>query len=336
MSDRPIAIYKNRTETYTNPSEINVNIYFEEIQLNFSFETSESGGNQLKYILSLKLNDAKTELTFEITYKNELISGILFIDNNGNVSSFRNITRLLDIHIDNLNEGNYIIAGFNFVFTVRLIIKDCRDLTTFKQTQVEVLLQQEQETTPIMSTLNSFLSKINSNTEVQIYYQTDNLKLNLGEMVSLLKSDHSYPNGLSKKLIGYCNNLPTTNTTGIDTFYSFKPKLSKVLKLEGDNLLDQTNKINEQFNNITIDRVDKNCVFFRNILAYSTLRYIFAGLSNNSIFSCTWLCSNNYKKFLRNLENSEFSAVVPLFTEPQPGFDFSNYNQYYRSCIQHK
>lgn len=63
---------------------------------------------------------------------------------------------------------------------------------------------------------------------------------------------------------------------------------------------------------------------------------MFAGLSNNSVFSCTWLCANNYKKFLRNLENSEFSAAVPLFTEPQPGFDFSNYNQYFRSCEQHK
>ncbi len=62
-------------------------------------------------------------------------------------------------------------------------------------------------------------------------------------------------------MIGYRNNLPTNNTTGIDTFYSFRPNLCKVLKLEGENLLDQTNKINEQFNNVTINEFEQNCIF---------------------------------------------------------------------------
>ena len=159
-------------------------------------------------------------------------------------------------------------------------------------------------------------------------------------MFSNLTSDHSYPNGFPKKLIGYCKNLPTTNTTGIDTFYSFKPKLSKVLKLEGENLLDQTNKINKKYNNISIKDYKKNCIFFDSILAYTTLRYMLAGLSNGSIFSCKWLYSNNYNKFLRNLENpenSDFSDFVKLFKEPNPqlGFDFTDYNKYFRSCEKH-
>jgi len=62
-----------------------------------------------------------------------------------------------------------------------------------------------------------------------------------------------------------------------------------------------------------------------------------AGLSNDSIFSCKWLYFNNYNKFLINLENSEFSAFVQIFTEPQPqlGFDFRDYNKYFRECVKH-
>ena len=186
--------------------------------------------------------------------------------------------------------------------------------------------------------LRNFKMKSNNNTDVQILYTTDESGTNLGEMFSIVTSNISYPNGLSKKLIGYCKKLPTTNTTEIDTFYSFRPKLSKVLKLTGDSLLDQTNNINLKYNFVTIDQVKENCKFFGNILGYSTLRYMLAGLSNNSIFSCKWLYSNNYKKFLRNLENSEFSYFVRIFTEYPNGYgidDFTDYNKYFRSCEKH-
>ena len=36
-------------------------------------------------------------------------------------------------------------------------------------------------------------------------------------------------------------------------------------------------------------------------IVISLKRYMLAGLSNNSVFSCKWLYSNNYNKFLRNL-----------------------------------
>ena len=174
-----------------------------------------------------------------------------------------------------------------------------------------------------------------NNTEFQILVSTDESTINLGEMFSIVTSDVSYPNGLPKKVIGYCKKLTTTNTTGIDTFYSFKTNLSKVLKLTGDCLLDQTNNINLKFNGVTIDQVIKNCYFFGNILIYCTLRYILAGLSNGSIFSCKWLYANHYEEFLRNLEKSEFSEELPIFTKNPNGFipvDFTDYNKYFRSC----
>ena len=334
---RPIALYDSNFQSYSDLFKIDVNIYFRYIVLFDSGEkTEEIGTNTEKYVLSLKLNEIKSELTFEMIFKNQLYSGILYINSiNGNVSSYLSESLNISVSTENINS---IFSNFDQIFTLDFSIKDCRDLRTFNSAKIQVVLQEQEGKNTNMSTLNKFLSKINSNTEIQMYYQTDNLAVNLGEMVTRLTSNHSYPNGFPKKLIGYCKNLPTTNTTAIDTYYSFRPKLQKVLKSEGENLLNQTNKINEQFNNIHIEEVEKNCIFFNNILAYSTLRYMFAGLSNNSVFSCKWLYSNNYNKFRKNLENSEFAAIVPLFTEPQPefGVDFSDYNKYYRSCVQHK
>lgn len=338
---QPIAVYySNYDETYNNSFQINVNIYFYNIGLFAPDITRDSRGNQEKYVLSLKLNELKSELSFEMIFKNEVYSGILYINNNGNVSSY--LSKSLSIYINNNNfAGNGIMCNFGQIFTLDFSIRDCRDLKTFRSAKVQVVLQGQegqQAENNDMNNINKFLNKTGNNTEVEIYYQTDNLGVNLGEMLAKLTSDHSYPNGFPKKFIVYCNNLPTTNTTAIDTFYSFKPNLSKVLKLEGDCLLEQTNKINKKFNNVTIKDYEKNCYFFKSILAYSTLRYMLAGLSNNSIFSCKWLYSNNYNKFLRNLENSEFSYFLRIFTEYPNGYgldDFTDYNKYFRSCEKH-
>lgn len=330
MSKAQARYITNSEETYNNASSIVVKIYYYEVSfIEDVFDATRIVGTF--YTLNLTLNG--NILNFEIIYNNLPITGFLNINYDGTIQSYHSEILL-----------GYIptplsFSGFtpDYEFNLSFKLEDYKDFTSFKEARVDVLLQQEEamKGAPMLRNINKFLTQTNNNTQIQIYYQTDNLKVNLGEMITKLTSDHSYPNGFPKKLIGYCNNLPTTNTNGIDTFYSFKPKLSKVLKLEGENLLDQTNNINKKYSSITIDQVDKNCIFFRNILAYSTLRYMFAGLSNNSVFSCKWLYANNYSKFLRNLENSEFSAAVPLFTEPQPGFYFSNYNQYYRSCEKH-
>ena len=182
-------------------------------------------------------------------------------------------------------------------------------------------------TTNLIQSINKKLA--DDNVSVYIETQTDKLGLNLGEMYCSLTSDHFFPNGYPQKYIGTCIGYKAQVNEIKNTFYSFKPNLRKVLKCHGDTLFEQTKNINNKYNaNLT------DCQFYYNILAYSTLRYIFAGLSNNSVFSLRWLCSSNYEQFLINLANSEFSAAVPLFTKPQPeyGFDFSNYNRYYRSC----
>lgn len=318
---------------YSDSNEIVVNMYYANVRLpGGGTDPLNTQVSDRKYILILRLNNDKTQLTFETTYNNSIITGFININNQGRVDSYFSGTLKFNL------VGNNMIQGWtdDLEFQLFFIMDDFRKFSTFRQAGVQFVLQQEETENTTMNNVNKFLKQAINDTEVQIYYQTDNLGVNLGEMLAILISDHSYPNGFPKKLIGYCDNIPTTNTTGIDTFYSFKPKLNKVLKLEGDNLLDQTNKINKKYNSITIDNYEKNCIFFKNILAYSTLRYMFGGLSNNSVFSCKWLYSNNYNKFLRNLENSEFAAIVPIFTQPQPRFDFSNYNQYFRSCVQHQ
>jgi len=190
-------------------------------------------------------------------------------------------------------------------------------------------LEETQSPSSNPTLLKSINKKLkDNNINVFIEFQTDKIGLNLGEMYCRIYSDKEYPNSYPKRYIGTCVDYQIpTNSKIISTFYSFKPKLKKVLKLDGNVLYQQTKNINKKYKSGLND-----CQFYFNILAYSTLRYIFAGLSNNSKFSIKWLYSNNYELFLYNLQNSEFSAAVPLFTKPQPEFDFSNYNRYYREC----
>lgn len=188
------------------------------------------------------------------------------------------------------------------------------------------------ESTPNNSSLLKSINKKlrENNVILNINFKTDEFGLNLGEMFCRLDSNKIFPNGYPKKYIGRCVDYQIpTNSKIKTTLYSFKPNIQKVLKLSGNVLYQQTKNINDKYETGLND-----CQFYYNILGYSTLRYIFAGLSNNSVFSLKWLCSNNYQKFLINLGNSEFSEAVPLFTEPQPefDFDFSNYNRYYRKC----
>jgi hypothetical protein len=134
----------------------------------------------------------------------------------------------------------------------------------------------------------------------------------------------------SQELIGYCDGLPLQNLDAIQTVYSFNPNIRKVLKLEGENLLDQTNKINKKYNNVNITENIKNCVFYERIIFYSAVRYYLGGLSSNGDFSRKWLYSNNYKKFLRNLENSDFYEAMVIFTDPCYGY--VDFNKYFRAC----
>lgn len=185
--------------------------------------------------------------------------------------------------------------------------------------------------TPAPLKLKKILNKID-NLEVELFTQTDNFGLNLGEMAGIVNAEKTYPNGYPKDLIGVCKDvsLPEfTNFSLIQTCYSFRPKLSKVLKGSGDTLFAQTNSINKLYKTGLSD-----CDFFLNILAYCTYRYMLAGLSNNSVFSRKWLYANHYQQFLTNLKNSEFAAALPIFTEPQANFDFTNFNRYFKNCVK--
>jgi len=183
---------------------------------------------------------------------------------------------------------------------------------------------------PIGSNINCGNFSNNDNLKLEINAKTDAFGLNLIEMSATVTADKKYPNGVSDYLIGYCQDLSKQNTDFVQTSYSFNPNLRKILKLCGNSLLDQTNNINKEFNNVDITDNTKNCQFFLNIVSYSAIRYYLGGLSNNGNFSLKWLYANNYKKFLRNLANSDFKDGIVIFTDPCYGY--VDFNKYFRSC----
>jgi len=213
--------------------------------------------------------------------------------------------------------------------TFIFLIESLETLDSIQWAELRDPLQADIPTT--CSTINDQLKKILQQNDidltVELFAETDKYGLNLGELGGIVTADESYPNGYPKELVGECDNAQKVTNIGIQTLYSFKPKLNKVLKGSGDTLFAQTNDINSMYiTGLT------ECQFYLNIIAYSTYRYMLAGLSNDGDFSCKWLYANNYKKFLKNLKNSEFSSAVVIFTEPQEFFDFTNFNQYFLNC----
>lgn len=234
---------------------------------------------------------------------------------------------LLDQNNISCGGGPAYVGLFGPLLTSGLYLKvgDITDLNTFDFLSVGI---PNQETST--KSFNRFFNNNIDNLMLNIYVQTDRLGLNLGEMIAIVTSDVEYPNGYPKKLIGNCKDLDITfSKENIETFYSKRPNIKKVLICCGDSLLEQTNKINSIYH-----KRKANCEFFGEILIYCAIRYMLGGLINGSIFSCKWLYANNYKKFIYDLENSEFSEFVTLFTQPQPeyGVDFRDFNKYFKSC----
>ena len=210
------------------------------------------------------------------------------------------------------------------------LIRDLVDLNTLQGAQIGDPLQISSpiSTEPVNESLKKIFKQENDvNLRVELFAQTDNFGLNLGELGGIVTADESYPNGYPKELVGECDNAQQVTDIGVQTLYSFKPKLNTVLKGNGNTLFAQSNDVNSMYNTGLSD-----CEFYLNIIAYSTYRYMLAGLSSNGNFSIKWLYANNYEKFLRNLRNSEFSAAVVIFTEPQENFDFTNFNRYFINC----
>jgi hypothetical protein len=336
MAQPKIAFYSDLNVRYNNPLRIEVDLFFEVIVLNGRIITT-SPDNINKYTWILTLDDTRNRLTFEVKYRNTVGTGTIvyvseenkYYTDNVSTNTQIDLIRTSPFDLDGFVKADPLNAYFNsFLFFIK--IDNPRDLTTFREASLISYLQISTGTNlemPIINSVNRLMAKLIDETIVELIAQTDQFGLNLGEMTAILTSDHSYSNGYPKKLIGYCLDINNNNNPNIvQTFYSFRPKLSKVLKGEGTTLLAQTNNINCLY-----DTDLTNCDFYLNILAYCTLRYMLAGLSNNSLFSLKWLYANYYEQFLINLKNSEFSAAVVLFTEPQGNFDFTNFNRYFKT-----
>ena len=275
--------------------------------------------------------DSET-LSFSLNYNGINISGEIHSD--GSSKSAPQSVNLL-ISVNRINSGIEITSITNTLNPVifKFLITDFNDLNTIQFVQLRDPVRANAPTT--CDVVNSSLKKIfdenNSNLKVELFAETDNFGLNLGELGGIVTADESYPNGYPKELVGTCDNAQHVTNIGVQTLYSFKPKLRNVLKGTGNTLFAQTNNINSMYNTGLTD-----CEFYLNILAYSTFRYMLAGLSSDGNFTSKWLNSNNYTKFLRNLRNSEFAASIVIFTEPQPCFDFTNFNQYFIECNHKK
>ena len=219
--------------------------------------------------------------------------------------------------IDFMKIDNYNVS--NLVLNIKT--QDTKETQGTKETQDTKAPKDTKKT------LNTF-NKINklSVPTVEIVYQTDSFGLNLNEMSCVVTYDKFYPNSYPRKKIGECIGYKTPCKLR-QTFYSENPNIKNYLLGMGNTLYSQTKDINSKYGTVS-----SNCDFFIKIIEYSTLRYIFGGLSNNSIFSSKWLCSNNYKEFKSNMKNSDFKEFLVIFTDPIYGFN--DYNKYYRTCTK--
>ena len=267
-------------------------------------------------------------LFFSLNYNGDNISGEIRSDGNAK-SGPQSINLLISVNRINSEVKVVCIANNKNQVNFGFLIKDFTDLNTLQSVNLKNPLQVSAPTTcnVVNDELKKIFTKNDINLEVELFAQTDNFGLNLGELGGIVTADEPYPNGYPKELVGTCDNAQHVTNIGVQTLYSFRPKLKNVLKGTGNTLFAQTNDINSMYNTGLTD-----CEFYLNILAYVTFRYMLAGLSSDGNFTSKWLKANNYKKFLRNLRNSEFAASIVIFTEPQPCFDFTNFNQYFINC----
>lgn len=314
----------------TSSKDLNIKLYPQGIHidnLDFSLKTPNKTQG-IPTDVNFTVND--NILSFSLNYKGDNINAEIYLDGGakqGDESVNLNIS--VDRSDSKVKVSCIIINLHPVIFT--FLMEDLTNLNSLKWIEVRDLLQNNLPTT--CNVINENLDRVfktqteNINLKVELFCRTDNYFLNLGELGGNVIANKSYPNGYPKELVGKCDNSQKVTNLGIQTLYSFKPKLSKVLKGEGNTLFVQTNSINSMYDTGLTD-----CEFFLNILAYCSFRYMLGGLSNDGDFSCKWLYANNYKKFLKSLKRSEFSAAAVIFTEPQECFDFTDFNKYFKSC----
>ncbi len=225
-------------------------------------------------------------------------------------------------------EGNLVIATRKYIAAIRQFIgytatisNDLSEISnqSFFISQYDVI-----STTDILDNYNNQYRGECRGPSIKIIVNTDQLGLNLGESLCIIWSKHEYPNGYPKRLIGKNDGLilPKEVNGLVQTLYSARPRLRKVLLGKGNTLFAQTNFINKKF-----DTGLSNSEFFGRILSYSALRYFLSGLIFGK-FKTAWLYKQYYKKFLIDLKGSHFKKYLPLFINPK--FGFVGFEKYYK------
>ncbi len=233
--------------------------------------------------------------------------------------------------------GAFILTAFRFVPELAQYIKFSAilgdDLSSISNQVIQIAQQDGLPalTLPALDDIELGVEALNGcfpkdDLMVTMLFQTDQLGLNLGEFLCIIWAEDEYPNGYPKNLIGKMDglSLPAEVNGMVQTFYSAKPKLSKVLLGRGNTLFAQTNSINKKF-----DTGLSNGDFFVKVLEYSALKYFFAGLIlGNAKFKTKWLYQKYNNEFLKCLALSEFKKYLPLFVDPQ--FGFVGFDKYFK------
>ena len=309
-------------------------------------------GNQL--LLELNLNETTQVLTFSLTQtrgvnRDILLSGTIrkYKEGDKEVYLTSSGVNAPKISVEPVSTGGYTLVAFipknansqsgkgltlSFFLNDVTSLNSVRDVSAHIPTQNGNAANDEQNgnaaANSLMSAkLNQVKTKQNGDLpdfpDVQILVQSDVLGLNLGEIFTIVTAKKTYPNGYPTRDIGKCDDQerPTHLPGGlIQTYYSAKPDLKRVIKGSGNTLYAQVIKLN--------DTKLSDCDFYGQVIAYAAIKYVLAGLSNGGKFSASWLYAKNNAKFMRNLRNSDFADYAVVFTDPQYGL--VGYDKYFR------
>ena len=164
---------------------------------------------------------------------------------------------------------------------------------------------------------------------LKIRVTSDELGNKLGEITSRILSTTNYSNQSYPKA-----DIGDNTSVGVQeiqpgsylNFFSFRPKLKRVLLGKGNTLYAQTSNIKD------IQLTDGE--FFSRILKYSAARFILSGLLNG-VFEDESLLRDNYSCFIAKLATSdEFSIYLPFFTSKECGYkDYFKYFKEGSVCI---
>ncbi len=276
----------------------------------------------------VRIDGGKLNVIFEGADE-DMVSGFVFFDNSVTPSNFSvftsnntsipssvtDLSSLLRIDIQRSASGPY--PALSISFKINKNYDEFGDAVIAEYSQSSRANSTSTQSNQVLRSNN--LVPFSPCPKVQMMYQTDQYGLNLGEMNCIIISRKRYPGGYPQKLVGSCEGgvIPWESER---TLFSKRPNLQRVLLLSGNTLFAQTTAINDQYLVNT-----SNCDFYNDILAYSTLKYFFAGLITKK-FTTRWLLRKYNTSFISAMKKSEFSCFVSIFMEPR----YRNLYKYYR------